>query len=409
MSKDASAKGSVLIDLGVHGKYTVTLEEWRLLGEILSKTSDPRRIAVLEKLPENLRRVFLAMYKLSIVKYDVGKMCWRIDHSKLKVSEVKRAEISPPAKTSVKKAESAEEKMRLLPVIEDMVAEEILKHVLELHGEGKPTKPIWYPGGDWYIKDDILEVLVRSKCDTLIEVFGGSGVISMYAPRDVFKKIIYNDIDPLLVNFFTVLKEKPDELSKKIALIPVSRETINKYIEMLKTGEIHKLDPVEKAAIYFHLVRATMSGKLDVFSPRVSVNTAVRIKRHAALIPEYAKMWRDVTIENRDFRDLIRKYGAENAVFYCDPPFLSTSEVRRKDYYRFTFTDKDMVDLLNTLSSIKGKFVLKLPEDHLEIHYIREWIEKNQYRVKTVKHHRYMGKAIGRKRTVQKTMLIYNF
>jgi DNA adenine methylase len=178
---------------------------------------------------------------------------------------------------------------------------------------------------------------------------------------------------------------------------------------MLKTGEIHKLDPVEKAATYFHLVRATMSGKLDRFSPRVSENTAIRIKRHAALIPEYAKMWRDVAIENMDFRDLIRKYDAENAVFYCDPPFLSTSEAKREDYYRFTFTDKDMRDLLNTLSSIKGKFVLKLPEDHLEIHYIREWIEKNSYRVKTVKHPKYMGKTIGGKRTVQKTMLIYNF
>jgi DNA adenine methylase len=120
-------------------------------------------------------------------------------------------------------------------------------------------------------------------------------------------------------------------------------------------------------------------------------------------------MWRDVAIENMDFRDLIRKYDAENVVFYCDPPFLSTSEAKREDYYRFTFTDKDMKDLLNTLSSIKGKFVLKLPEDHLEIRYIREWIEKNSYSVKTVKHPRYMGKAIGGKRTVQKTMLIYNF
>jgi len=413
MSKDASAKGRVLrvlIDLGVHGKYTVKLEEWRLLGEILSKTSDPRRIAVLEKLPENLRGVFLAMYKLSIARYDVGKMCWRIDHSKLKVSEIKRAETPPPpAKTGVKKAGSAEEKRGLLPVIEDMVAEEILKHMLELHGEGKPTKPIWYPGGDWYIKDDILEVLVRSKCDTLVEVFGGSGVISMYAPREVFKKIIYNDIDPLLVNFFTVLKEKPAELSKKIALIPVSRETTNKYIEMLKTGEIHKLDPVEKAAAYFHLVRTTMSGKLDQFSPRVSSSTAARIRKQATHIPIYAEMWRDVAIENMDFRDVIKKYDAENAVFYCDPPFLSTSKAKREDYYRFTFTDKDMRDLLNTLSSIKGKFVLKLPEDHLEIHYIREWIEKNSYRVKTVKHLRCMEKAIGGKRTVQKTMLIYNF
>ena len=410
MNGGASGKRRVLIDLGVHGRYAVTLEEWRLLGEILSKTSDPRRIAVLERLPENLRGVFSAMYKLSIVKYDVEKMCWRIDHSKLKVSEIKRAEApTPPAKTGVKKAGSAEEKRGLLPVIEDMVAEEILKHVLELHGKGKPTKPIWYPGGDWYIKDDILEVLVKSKCDTLVEVFGGSGVISMYAPREVFKKIIYNDIDPLLVNFFTVLKEKPAELSKKIALIPVSRETTNKYAKMLKTGEIHKLDPVEKAAVYFYLIRTTMFSQLDQFSPRASTNTAVRIRKHATLIPEYAKMWRDIVIENADFRNLIRKYDAENAVFYCDPPFLSTSEAKREDYYRFTFTEKDMRDLLNMLTNIKGKFVLKLPEDHLEIHYIREWIEKNSYRVKTVKHPRYMEKAIGGKRTVQKTMLIYNF
>jgi DNA adenine methylase len=407
MSEGASAR-KVLIDLGVHGKYAITLEEWRLLGEILSKTSDPRRIAVLEKLPENLKGVFLAMYKLSIVKYDVEKMHWKIDHSKLKVSEIKRAEMSPPTKMSVKKAESAEEKMRL-PVIEDMVAEEILKHVLEMHGEGKPTKPIGYPGGDWFIKDDILEVLVKSKCDTLVEVFGGSGVISMYAPRDVFKKIIYNDIDPLLVNFFTVLKEKPTELSRKIALIPVSRETTNKYIEMLKTGEIHRLDPVEKAAIYFYIVRTTMFGKLDRFGPRASVNIATRIKRHAALIPEYAKMWRDISIENMDFRDLIKKYDRENTVFYCDPPFLSTSDIKRDNYYRFAFTDKDMKDLLNTLSGIRGKFTLKLPEDHLEIRYIREWIEKNSYNVKTVKHFKSMVKVIGKKRPVYKTILVSNF
>jgi len=406
VNKDASAKKRVFIDLGAHGKYTITLEEWSLLGEVLSNTSDPRRIAVLEKLPENLKGVFLAMYGLSIVKYDVEKMCWKIDHSKLKVSGMKHAETPP---LLAKKKDIIKEKGESLPVVEDMLAEEILKHVLELHGEGKPTKPIGYPGGDWFIKDEILDVLVKSNCATLVEVFGGSGVISMYAPRDVFKKIIYNDIDPLLVNFFTVLKEKPTELSRKIALIPVSRTTTNNYIEMLKTGEIHKLDPVEKAAIYFYLVRTTMFSKLDQFSPRASSNIAIRIKRHAALIPEYAKIWRDIAIENMDFRDLIKKYDRENTAFYCDPPFLSTGDLKRDDFYRFTFTDKDMKDLLNTLSGINGKFVLKIPEDHLEIHYIIEWIEKNSYNVKTLKHFKSMVKVIGGKRPVQKTILVYNF
>jgi DNA adenine methylase len=408
VSKDASAKKRVFIDLGAHGKYTITLEEWSLLYEILSKTNDPRRIAVLEKLPENLKGVFLAMYRLSIVKYDAEKMCWKIDYSKLKLYGMKRTEGSPLL-AEKKDKDNIKEKEELLPIVEDMLAEKILKHVLELHGEGKPTKPIGYPGGDWFIKDEILDVLVKSNCDTLVEVFGGSGVISMYAPRDIFKKIIYNDIDPLLVNFFTVLKEKPAELSRKIALIPVSRETTNKYIEMLKTGEIHKLDPVEKAAVYFYLVRTTMFSKLDQFSPRASSNVAIRIRRHAALIPEYAKMWRDISIENMDFRNLIKKYDGENTAFYCDPPFLSTGGLKRDDYYRFAFTDKDMMDLLNTLSGIKGKFTLKSPEDHLEIRYIREWIEKNSYRVKTIKHAKSMMKVIGEKRPVQKTILVSNF
>ena len=139
VSKDASAKKRVFIDLGAHGKYTITLEEWSLLGEVLSNTSDPRRIAVLEKLPENLKGVFLAMYGLSIVKYDVEKMCWKIDHSKLKVSGMKRAETPP---LLAKKKDIIKEKGESLPVVEDMLAEEILKHVLELHGEGKPTNPI---------------------------------------------------------------------------------------------------------------------------------------------------------------------------------------------------------------------------------------------------------------------------
>jgi DNA adenine methylase len=205
-----------------------------------------------------------------------------------------------------------------------------------------------------------------------------------------------------------VLKDRADELVKKLALIPLSREIFEKYTKMLETGEIHKLDPVEKAVATFYIIRASMWGMGDSFAVEVSRSTAVEIKRQIALLPEYAKMWADVTIENRDFRDIIKIYDREYTVFYCDPPFLSTSEVER-DYYRFAFTDRDMKDLLNMLSSIKGKFVLKLPEDHLEIRYIREWIEKNSYRVKTVKHPRYMEKAIGGKRTVQKTMLIYNF
>jgi DNA adenine methylase len=285
----------------------------------------------------------------------------------------------------------------------DKIADEILSSM----SGGKPTKPLRYPGGDWNIKDEIIALLVKSGCRTLVEVFGGSGVISMYAPRDVFKAIIYNDKDDLLTNFFMVLKEKPQELAKRVALVPFSRTAFNKYLEIYNSGEIHKLDPVEKAVVLFFINRASMWGLADAFGVETERPLAREIKRQASLLVEYAKMWSDVTIENKDFRDIIKTYDREHVVFYCDPPFLPYKVKDRERYYRFSFTEDDMKDLLNLLSSIKGRFVLKLPYDHLEIDFIKEWASK--YRIKEIEHHLTFQKVVGEKRRRFKTILVYNY
>jgi DNA adenine methylase len=285
----------------------------------------------------------------------------------------------------------------------DKIADEILSSM----SGGKPTKPLRYPGGDWNIKDEIIALLVKSGCRTLVEVFGGSGVISMYAPRDVFKVIIYNDKDDLLTNFFMVLKEKPQELAKRVALVPFSRTAFNKYLEIYNSGEIHKLDPVEKAVVLFFINRASMWGLADAFGVETERSLAREIKRQASLLVEYAKMWSDVTIENKDFRDIIKTYDREHTVFYCDPPFLPYKVKDRERYYRLSFTEDDMKDLLNLLSSIKGRFVLKLPYDHLEIDFIKEWASK--YRIKEIEHHLSFHKVIGNKRPKFKTILVYNY
>jgi len=285
----------------------------------------------------------------------------------------------------------------------DELAEEILSSV----GEGKLTKPFTYPGGDWFIKDEIINLLVKSGATTLVEVFGGSGVITMYAPRNVFNTVIYNDKNDLLTNFFTVLKERPKELARRIALIPVSRTMYNKYFEMYNSGELNKLDPVERAAAVFFLHRASVNGEIKGFKVSASRYLAPEIRRQASLLTEYAKMWADVTIENMDFRDIIRMYDREYTVFYCDPPFLPHKVKGRDKYYRFSFTDDDMKDLLRLLSSIKGKFVLRQPYDHLEIDFIKEWASR--YRIKEVEHSLSTQVVVGRKRRKFKTILIYNY
>ena len=413
----------LIIDLGVHGKIAVTMKEWIQLIETLPGIKDPSQRALLS-LPGRLREICLRMRLAGVVKYDAKNLHWRIDNTMLKIHRFPPlAPTTPPAKTTPaptttpvkpakKKAETPPPSSDVLTketLESDMLAKEILEHVIEKYGEGKPTKPFKYAGGDWFIKDELLDLLAKSKCKTLVEVFGGSGVVSMYAPRDVFKNIIYNDKDSLLTNFFTVLKDKTDELVKKLALIPFSREIFYKYSEMIETGEIHKLDPVEKAVATFYVLRASMWGMGDGFAVEVSRSYATELKRQVALLPEYAKMWADVTIENRDFRDIIKIYDREYTVFYCDPPHLSVGNVNREHYYRLGFTEKDMKDLLNMLSNAKGKFVLKLPKDHLEIKFINDWVDENKYNVKEVEIKHSMIKVIGEKRPKFTLVLIHNY
>jgi site-specific DNA-adenine methylase len=144
----------------------------------------------------------------------------------------------------------------------------------------------------------------------------------------------------------------------------------------------------------------------------VTGSAAKRFRNQVMLLPEYAKMWSDVTIENRDFRELIELYDRSYTVFYCDPPFLTVewaTKGEREKYYLHSFTESDMKDLLKILSRIEGKFVLKLPQDHLEIPFIGSWVEKHGYSIKVVEHAKAMVNVKGGKREKQKTVFVYNY
>jgi DNA adenine methylase len=400
----------LIVDLGVFGKIAVTMREWIQLIEALPRIKDPSQRALLS-LPGRLREICLKMRLAGVVKYDAKNLHWKIDSRELKIYRFLPHTPTTPTKTTHLPPATPvkpEMKAETTPLASEL-AKEILEHVVEKHGADKPTKSLRYAGGDWHIKDELLDLLAKSKCKTLVEVFGGSGVVSMYAPRDVFKNIVYNDKDSLLTNFFTVLKDRADELVKKLALIPFSREIFDKYSEMIETGEIRKLDPVEKAVAIFYVIRANMWGMGDNLAVEVSKSFVTELKRQVALLPEYAKMWADVTIENRDFRDIIKIYDREHTVFYCDPPHLSVGNVNREPYYRLGFTEKDMKDLLNMLSNIKGKFLLKLPKDHLEIKFIKDWVDENKYNVREVEIKHSMLKVIGEKRPKFTLILIHNY
>src|SRR5699024_5860482 len=70
-----------------------------------------------------------------------------------------------------------------------------------------------------------------------------------------------------------------------------------------------------------------------------------------------------VTIENKDFEELIIQYDRPDAFFYCDPPYYET-----EGHYEVVFSKEDHIRLCRALRKIQGKFLLS----YNDCEFIRE-------------------------------------
>src|ERR1700761_5583150 len=89
----------------------------------------------------------------------------------------------------------------------------------------------WY-GGKFNHLDWLLPLLPEAH--HYCEPFSGSGAVLLNRPPSPVET--YNDIDGDVVNFFRVLRDKPDDLIRAIGLTPFSREEFFHAIHDEKEG-----------------------------------------------------------------------------------------------------------------------------------------------------------------------------
>jgi DNA adenine methylase len=292
--------------------------------------------------------------------------------------------------------------------VREAVAEAVL-------GDARPERakqPLRYPGGDHYLINELRTLFERAPgVDAFVEVFGGSGTASYVVARDLrrkFRVVVYNDIDGELVNFFRVLREKPHELARELALLPYARRERERCHLLVEAGEDSGLSDVERAAAFFFMLRSSINA--IVTHPGSFRSSAVRdvagqLNNAVAALPEFAKVWKRVQVENLDFRKCIERFDTPRTLFYCDPPHLSLGHQRA--LYRYGFTARDMHDLTKLLSRVRGRFVLKLPEDHLKVPFVRELAER--FTTVRVEARRYNVVEEGEEREELGIALIHNF
>ena len=226
---------------------------------------------------------------------------------------------------------------------------------------------------------NILYAVFPLKYGKFVDVFGGSGSVLLGSPYPCPFEV-YNDFDRNLVNLFRCMKERTMATIRELGFCNLNaREEFNaikaffeyeqfndKHLEEeltltelmlplpqsqelqeLRTRITHDYD-VRRAAMFLKLLRYSYSSGCKSFAAQ-----PFDIRKLFSLIQELENRMANVLVENQDFETLIKHYDRPDTFFYADPPYFSSEGM-----YEVGFNWDDHVRLRDTLSNIKGKFLL---------------------------------------------------
>ncbi|MBN7310355.1 DNA adenine methylase [Mycobacteroides abscessus] len=191
--------------------------------------------------------------------------------------------------------------------------------------------PVPYFGGKAWLAERLAGVLPPHK--HYIEVCGGSLAVLLAKRRS--RQETVNDLDAVLMTFWRVLRDRPDELERVCALTPHSRA------ERALAQEISsELDELEIARRVFVALTQGRSGSLTRTGWRhdlrpVSTPMPVVLQRYAGRIGAAAKRIQRVSLECRPAVELVGAYGGSREnLLYVDPPYIVDKGIRRGGEYR---------------------------------------------------------------------------
>lgn len=210
-----------------------------------------------------------------------------------------------------------------------------------------------YPGAKWGMAAQIVSMMPPHR--SYLEPFFGSGAVLFSKPPSAIETV--NDIDGDIVNFFWVLRERPEDLAEAISLTPYARDVFD------DAHASRGADDFDRA--YRFAIRSKMAHgfktysktgfKIDVWARERSYCVGCWNRLPGDILEAAARL-KDVQIENQNALDLIRKFNHENVLIYADPPYLM--ETRGGKMYRHEMTEQDHLELLEALKQHKGSVIL---------------------------------------------------
>lgn len=237
--------------------------------------------------------------------------------------------------------------------------------------------PFAYYGGKTRLASRIVELLPAH--EHYIEPFAGG--LSVLLAKKPSRMETVNDLDGLLMTFWRVLRDKPEQLARACALTPHSRAELADA----RDTDLEGLDDVERARLVWVQLAQGRGGTLrrstgwrHYANPsRNSTGMPGYLSAYVERMTAAAERLHHVSLESRPALEIVEKYGAHSdCCLYVDPPYLGNvrSSAGGGNGYRVDMPDHgDHVELLWTLMGCRASVVLSGYPSDLYDDALRGW------------------------------------
>lgn len=226
----------------------------------------------------------------------------------------------------------------------------------------------WYGGKggstQTTLRRNILSYIEKSNCTKFVDVFGGSGIISLNVKKEI---IIYNDIYENLVNFFEIIKDQQTctEFIKQLTLTTYNESIYKRSIEKLETTT----DKIDRAICFYvrtmqsrNSTGALKDNETWSYSKKGSRRgMAQAVSRYLRNVdenlPNAIEKIREWQIINDDYLKCLNRWDDEKTIFYLDPPYLDSTR-NAKAVYKNEFTEDQHKSMVKKLLTIQGNAIV---------------------------------------------------
>lgn len=229
--------------------------------------------------------------------------------------------------------------------------------------------PVRYYGGKWRIAPWIIQYFPPHI--TYCEPFaGGASVLFRKEPS---KFEVINDLNNDVVNFFDVLRSRPDDLIRAIELTPYSR---SEYVRAYDRDG----DCIERARRFY--VRSRQSYGSGEGEYRTGWRYQANDRRGSSVVNEWnqpehlweaARRLKVVQIECDDALKVIERFDTPQTLFYVDPPYLFKTRYSDEHRYANEMTTAEHCQLAHVLRAVQGMVILSGYESDLYNDLYPDW------------------------------------